>query len=46
MAVEIRHHRMVTNGLKQRFVEAGSGPPVVLLQGFPETWYTAAKSSA
>ncbi len=39
MAVELAHHRLEANGLKQHYVEAGSGPPVILLHGFPETWY-------
>ncbi len=33
------HHTAVANGIKQHWVEAGEGPPVVLLHGFPETWY-------
>lgn len=33
-------HRFVeTNGARMHYVEAGSGPPVVLLHGFPQTWY-------
>ncbi len=39
MPVEIAHHRCQANGIKQHYVEAGSGPPVILLHGFPETWY-------
>lgn len=39
MQVELRHHRVVANGIKQHYVEAGSGPPVILLHGFPFTWY-------
>ena len=27
------------DGLRMHFVEAGKGPAVVLLHGFPETWY-------
>src|SRR3712207_6621658 len=27
------------NGLRMHYVEAGSGPLVVLLHGFPESWY-------
>jgi haloacetate dehalogenase len=33
------HHRCVANGIKFHFAEAGEGPPVVLLHGFPETSY-------
>jgi pimeloyl-ACP methyl ester carboxylesterase len=29
-----------TNGIRMHFVEAGSGPLVVLLHGFPESWYS------
>src|SRR6202012_3192420 len=39
MAVPITHHRVVANSIKQHYAEAGSGPAVVLLHGFPETWY-------
>jgi pimeloyl-ACP methyl ester carboxylesterase len=35
----VRHHTVQANGIKQHVVEAGHGPPVVLLHGFPETWY-------
>lgn len=32
------HHRTVhANGIRQHYLEAGEGPPVVLLHGFPET---------
>ena len=33
------HHTVTLEGLKVHYVEAGSGPPVLLLHGFPETWY-------
>lgn len=39
-AVEIpglKHGAVRANGIRQHYVEAGSGPPVVLLHGFPET---------
>jgi haloacetate dehalogenase len=36
---EVEHHRVMADGLKMHFAEAGSGPPVILLHGFPETWY-------
>ena len=35
------HHRVVTsNGIQMHLAEAGSGPLVVLLHGFPESWYS------
>jgi pimeloyl-ACP methyl ester carboxylesterase len=37
--VDLIHHTVEANGLKQHYVEAGKGPAVVLLHGFPETWY-------
>src|SRR5688572_21324125 len=35
----LHHHYPSINGLRFHFVEAGSGPPVLLLHGFPEFWY-------
>jgi haloacetate dehalogenase len=35
----IQHHRADLDGLRMHFVEAGTGPALVLLHGFPETWY-------
>ena len=35
----ITHHTARLNGIKQHWVSAGSGPPVYLLHGFPETWF-------
>ncbi len=34
------HRRAVVNGVGLHYVEAGSGPLVVLLHGFPEFWYS------
>src|SRR6516162_2950651 len=35
------HHRdAVVNGVRLHCVEAGDGPLVVLLHGFPEFWYS------
>jgi len=35
----MRHHRAHVNGIELHYVVAGEGPPVVLLHGWPETWY-------
>ncbi len=35
----IVHHTVEANGIKQHYVEAGSGEPIVLLHGFPLFWY-------
>jgi pimeloyl-ACP methyl ester carboxylesterase len=37
--IEIRSVTIRANGIRQHYLEAGSGPPVVLLHGFPETSY-------
>jgi pimeloyl-ACP methyl ester carboxylesterase len=37
--VNIRHHTAEVNGIRMHYVEAGQGPPLLLLHGFPETWY-------
>jgi pimeloyl-ACP methyl ester carboxylesterase len=34
------HREVETNGVRLHVVEAGSGPLVVLLHGFPEFWYS------
>jgi epoxide hydrolase 4 len=34
------HRRVVVNGVGLHLVESGEGPPVVLLHGFPEFWYS------
>jgi pimeloyl-ACP methyl ester carboxylesterase len=39
MPVPLTHHTLEANHLKQHYVEAGHGPPVLLLHGFPETWF-------
>jgi pimeloyl-ACP methyl ester carboxylesterase len=42
MATEqkVRHRFVETNGIRVHVAEAGSGPLVVLLHGFPESWYS------
>jgi hypothetical protein len=37
---EITHREVETNGIKMHVAEAGEGPLVVLLHGFPEGWYS------
>jgi pimeloyl-ACP methyl ester carboxylesterase len=34
------HREAVVNGVRLHYVEAGAGPLVVLLHGFPELWYS------
>lgn len=34
------HREAVVNGVRLHYVEAGEGPLVVLLHGFPEFWYS------
>ena len=33
------HREAVVNGVRLHYVEAGDGPLIVLLHGFPEFWY-------
>ncbi|MEU4897511.1 alpha/beta fold hydrolase [Streptomyces sp. NPDC044780] len=33
------HHRTTIDGVRLHWVRAGSGTPVVLLHGWPQTWY-------
>jgi pimeloyl-ACP methyl ester carboxylesterase len=37
--MEITHRQIETNGIRMHIAEAGSGPLVVLLHGFPESWH-------
>ena len=37
---DITHRFVETNGIRMHIAEAGSGPPVLLLHGFPEFWYS------
>ena len=36
----VKHRNETVNGINLHWVEAGSGPLVVLLHGFPEFWYS------
>ncbi|HEX6482730.1 MAG TPA: alpha/beta hydrolase [Ktedonobacteraceae bacterium] len=35
----ITHHTVTVNNIKLHYVDAGQGPPVFLLHGFPEFWF-------
>ncbi len=37
---EITHRHVQTNGIALHLAEAGKGPLVILLHGFPELWYS------
>ena len=37
---EVAHRFVQTNGIRMHFAEQGTGPLVVLLHGFPESWYS------
>src|SRR3984885_5075413 len=37
---EIAHRTVEANGIPIHLAEAGSGPVVLLLHGFPESWYS------
>jgi pimeloyl-ACP methyl ester carboxylesterase len=40
VVAEITHRQVETNGIHMHIAEAGEGPLVVLLHGFPEGWYS------
>ncbi|WP_426749652.1 alpha/beta fold hydrolase [Myxococcus sp. Y35] len=37
---DIKHHTVRTNGIHLHVAEAGQGPLVLLLHGWPESWYS------
>jgi pimeloyl-ACP methyl ester carboxylesterase len=37
---EVAHHHATVNGVRLHYVEAGAGPLLVLLHGFPESWWS------
>ncbi len=37
---ELKHRVVSANGIRIHLVEAGSGPLVLLIHGFPESWYS------
>lgn len=40
VGIPIAHRDVYLNGLRLHFVEAGEGPLILLLHGFPEYWYS------
>lgn len=40
MAHEIRHRNLTTNDVRLHIAECGSGPTVLMIHGFPESWYS------
>lgn len=40
LSASVGHRRIETNGIEMHVAEAGAGPLVVLLHGFPELWYS------
>jgi pimeloyl-ACP methyl ester carboxylesterase len=38
-SVTAAHHTVQVNGTRLHYVTAGDGPPVMLLHGWPQTWY-------
>jgi pimeloyl-ACP methyl ester carboxylesterase len=40
MTAEITHRTVKTNGINMHLAEAGEGPVVLLVHGFPELWYS------
>lgn len=36
---KIEHHRLSANGVTLHYAAAGEGRPLVLIHGFPQTWY-------
>lgn len=39
MTKSIEHHRIVADGVSLHYAVAGQGRPLVLIHGFPQTWY-------
>jgi pimeloyl-ACP methyl ester carboxylesterase len=37
---DVQHRFVETNGIRLHVAELGLGPLVVLLHGFPESWYS------
>lgn len=40
ITTDLTHEEAIANGVRLHYVEAGEGPLVLLLHGFPEFWYS------
>jgi pimeloyl-ACP methyl ester carboxylesterase len=40
ISAEVHHRQLGVNGIDMHVAECGHGPLIVLLHGFPETWYS------
>jgi pimeloyl-ACP methyl ester carboxylesterase len=40
MSASVSHRQLAANGIELHVAEQGEGPPVLLLHGFPELWYS------
>jgi pimeloyl-ACP methyl ester carboxylesterase len=40
MGAELKHRIVPANGIRIHLVEAGTGPLVLMVHGFPESWYS------
>ena len=38
--IDVTHHHFETRDARLRYVTAGSGFPLVLLHGWPQSWYS------
>ena len=38
-STDFRHGTVAANGVRLHYVERGDGPPVLLLPGWPQSWY-------
>lgn len=37
---DLEHHSVTANGIRLHYVACGAGPTVILVHGFPESWYS------
>ena len=39
-SLDVRHRVVASNGIRLHIAECGEGPTVLLIHGFPESWYS------